>query len=191
MLHSPLPQTCAPLGGSSSPWTASIPPAWGGSICPGWSTVFPPQSSSPGKCWEDDLPSHHAANHFLAWPALLGPLCHSYRSKMGMKNSSPSLKGSTPYCARIVYPWGVLGCQLDTEGWPGPCSLYLGGGRRPGQRDPLSHSQNLPAPVAGQHCIHLGGPACPRRKGGNTARSDQFLHMYSLLAPVRLGCSQG
>ena len=36
--------------------------------------------------------------------------------------------------AQIVCPWGVLGCQLDTEGWPGPCSLYLGGGCRPGRR---------------------------------------------------------
>ena len=109
MLHSPLPETCAPLGGSSSPWTASIPPAWEGSICPGWSTVFHPRSSSPSKCWEDGLPSHHAANRLLAWPALLGPLCHSYRSKMGMKNSSPSLKRKHPLLCSDCVPLGCFG----------------------------------------------------------------------------------
>lgn len=93
--------------------------------------------------------------------------------------------------AQIVCPWGVLGCQLDTKGWRVPAHCILVVGADPGGEPSLSLSQNLPIPVAGQRCIHLGGPACPQRKGGNTARSDQFLHVYSLLAPVRLGCSQG
>ena len=38
------------------------------------------------------LPSHRAANSLLAWPGLLGALCHSKGSKMGMKDSSLSLK---------------------------------------------------------------------------------------------------
>lgn len=46
--------------------------------------------------------------------------------------------------AQIVCSCGILGCQLDTEGWPGPCSLYLGGGCRPRQRTALSHQIYLP-----------------------------------------------
>ena len=190
MLRSPLPQTCAPLGGSSSPWTASIPPAWGGSICPGWSTVFPPRSSSPGKCWEDGLPSHHAPNCLFTWPVLLGPLCHSYGSKMGMKNSSPSLKRKHPLLCSDRVPLGCFGVPARYRRVAGSLLTVSWWWAQTRAESP-SLSQNLPAPVAGQHCIHLGGPACPRRKGGNTARSYQFLHMYSLLAPVQPGCSQG
>ena len=88
MLRSPLPQTCTLPRGSSCPWKASIAPAWGGSVCTGWGSVFPAQSSSPGKCWEDGLPSQQPPH--LAWAA--GSPLSFLGEQNGMKDSSPSLK---------------------------------------------------------------------------------------------------
>lgn len=134
MLPSLLPHACASLGGSSHPWTASTRPAWGGGIRTGWSAGSPRQSSSPGKSWEEGLPSHHVANP--CWPGLG---CWDPSVILGEQNGdenqlSAPQKEAHLTGAQIVCPWGVLGCQLDTEGWPGPCSLYLGGGCRPGRR---------------------------------------------------------
>lgn len=76
---------------------------------------------------------------------------------------------------RLCAPGVLLGCQLATVKVgmvPAHCILV---GADPGG-EPLSHSQNLPIPAAGQRCIYLEDRLCPQRKGGNTARSDQFLH---------------
>lgn len=59
-------------------------------------------------------------------------------------------------------PLGCFGVPARYQRVAGPAHCIFGRGCRPGGEPPLSHSQNLPIPVAGQRCIHLEDPLVHR-----------------------------